>query len=44
MKKKGFVVYDIVGGINRPKDMALGQKDLVFVKESGSIRNSHAWE
>lgn len=44
MKKKGFVLYDIVGGINRPKDMALGQKDLLFVKEVGMIRNSHDWE
>jgi FkbM family methyltransferase len=44
MKSKGFVVYDIVGGINRPFDMALGQKDLVFVKEAGAIRNSHKWD
>ena len=44
LKKRGFVVYDIVGGINRPKDMALGQKDLIFVKEKGLLRTSHNWE
>jgi FkbM family methyltransferase len=43
MKKKGFVIYDIVEGINRPHDMALGQKDLIFVKESGIFRQSHSW-
>jgi FkbM family methyltransferase len=44
MKKKSFVVYDIIGGINRPLDHALGQKDLVFVKENGRFRQSHNWE
>jgi len=44
MKRKGFVVYDIIGGINRPLDYALGQKDLVFVKENGRFRQSHNWE
>lgn len=44
MKTKGFVVYDILEGINRPLDYALGQKDLVFVKENGPFRTSHHWE
>jgi len=44
MKKRGFVVYDIIEGINRPLDDALGQKDLVFVKENGLFRQSHNWE
>jgi FkbM family methyltransferase len=44
MKKRGFVVYDIFGGINRPLDNALAQKDFVFVKEHGSLRASHKWE
>ena len=43
MKKAGFVLYDIVGGINRPLDFALGQKDLFFVKENGIFRQSHGW-
>lgn len=44
MKAKGFVVYDILEGINRPLDYALGQKDLVFVKENGPFRTSHNWD
>lgn len=43
MKNIGYVVYDIVGGINRPLDYALGQKDLVFVKENGFFRRSQGW-
>lgn len=43
MKDIGYVVYDIVSGINRPLDYALGQKDLVFVKEYGIFRQSHSW-
>ena len=43
MKDVGYVVYDIIGGINRPLDLALGQKDLVFVKENGVFRKSHGW-
>ena len=44
MKSIGYVVYDIISGINRPLDFALGQKDLVFVKENGFFRQSHGWE
>ena len=43
MKDIGFVVYDIVGGINRPLDYALGQKDLVFVKDNGFFRRFQGW-
>jgi FkbM family methyltransferase len=43
MKNIGYVVYDIVGGINRPLDYALGQKDLLFVKENGFFRRSQGW-
>lgn len=43
MKNIGFVVYDLVAGLNRPLDHALGQKDLVFVKENGFFRKSHGW-
>jgi FkbM family methyltransferase len=43
MKNIGYVVYDIFSGINRPLDFALGQKDLVFVKENGFFRQSHGW-
>lgn len=41
MKQYGFVVYDIFGGDNRLLDNALGQIDLVFVKENGLFRKSH---
>jgi len=44
MKKRSFVVFDIVGGINRPLDHSLAQKDIVFVKENGLLRTSHNWE
>ena len=41
MKKYGFVVYDILKGLYRPLDNALGQVDIVFVKENGRFRNDH---
>lgn len=44
MKQKGFVAYDIFDGINRPLDNALGQKDILFVKENGRFRKSHHWQ
>jgi len=43
MKDQGFVVYDILDGLFRPFDKALGQIDLVFVKEHGRFRRSHQW-
>ena len=43
MKEKGFVVYDLFPGHNRPLDNALAQVDLVFVKENGQFRTSHNW-
>ena len=43
MKKQGFVTYDIVTGWNRPLDGALGQVDVVFVKDSGMFRKNHCY-
>ncbi|MFN5183664.1 MAG: FkbM family methyltransferase [Bacteroidota bacterium] len=43
MKTKGFVVYDIFGGHNRPMDLAMAQRDILFVKENGKFRESHKW-
>ena len=40
MKDKGFVVYDILNGFYRPLDKALGQVDIVFVKEDGKFRKT----
>ena len=43
MKAHGFVAYDILHGWNRPLDGALGQVDIVFVKEHGRFRRDHAY-
>lgn len=43
MKAKGFAAYDIVLGWNRPLDDALGQVDMVFVRENGMFRSDHAY-
>jgi FkbM family methyltransferase len=43
MKKRGFVTYDIFGYQFRPLDGALSQVDMVFVKEDGLFRQSHAF-
>jgi FkbM family methyltransferase len=43
MRERGFVVYDIFGGYYRSLDQALGQIDLVFVRESGPLRKNHVW-
>lgn len=43
MKNHGFVAYDIIHGWNRPLDNALGQIDIVFVKENGRFRRDHSY-
>ncbi len=43
MKNHGFVAYDIIHGWNRPLDNALGQIDIVFVKENGRFRQDHSY-
>jgi FkbM family methyltransferase len=43
MKARGFVAFDIVLGWNRPLDNALGQVDIVFVKEDGRFRKDHSF-
>jgi FkbM family methyltransferase len=43
MKERGFVVYDIVGGGNRPFDGALAQVDMAFVRENGIFREHHIY-
>ncbi len=43
MAEAGFVVYDILDGLFRPSDNALGQVDLVFVKRDGFLRANRAW-
>lgn len=43
MKDRGFVPYDIILGWNRPLDGALGQVDIVFVKDVGMFRKDHSY-
>lgn len=43
MKSRDFVVYDIILGWNRPLDNALGQVDIVFVKDNGIFRQDHSY-
>lgn len=43
MKERDFVAYDIFHGWNRPLDGALGQVDVVFVKDKGMFRRDHSY-
>jgi FkbM family methyltransferase len=43
MKTAGFVVYDIYGFQYRLLDGALNQFDMIFVREDGLFRRSHAF-
>jgi FkbM family methyltransferase len=43
MKEYGFVAYDVCGFLYRPLDNALAQMDMVFVREDGRFRQSHAY-
>jgi len=43
MKQRNFVAYDIILGWNRPLDDALGQVDIIFVKENGIFRENHGY-
>jgi FkbM family methyltransferase len=43
MKGLGFVLYDLYPILYRPLDGALAQVDLLFVREHGPFRQSHAY-
>lgn len=43
MKDQGFVVHDLMDGLCRPLDHALGQIDVAFVKETGRFRQKLYW-
>lgn len=43
MNERGFVLYDFLDGLFRPYDNALGQLDMVFVRENGIFRKSQQW-
>jgi hypothetical protein len=42
-KQSGFVAYDIFGFQYRLLDGALNQFDMIFVREDGFFRQSHAY-
>ena len=43
MSARGYELYDVAGFCRRPRDGALGQMDLAFVKASGRFRNTNEW-
>jgi FkbM family methyltransferase len=43
MKDLGFVAYDFCGFLYRPIDNALCQVDVLFAREGGLLRQSHAY-
>jgi FkbM family methyltransferase len=43
MKQSGFVAYDLFPVNYRPLDGALAQVDMIFVREDGPFRQSHAF-
>lgn len=43
MYDRNFVLYDLLDGLYRPSDGALGQLDLAFVKRDGAFRQSIRW-
>ena len=43
MRQHGFVLYDLLDGLLRPVDGALGQIDLAFVQEKGFLRRIQHW-
>ena len=43
MDKAGFCIYDILDGLYRPFDGALGQVDFVFVKKNSVFKSSAKW-
>ena len=43
MKTAGFVAYDIFAVNYRPLDGALAQVDMIFVREDGPFRSTHAF-
>jgi len=44
MGERGYVVYDFPGFLRRPADGALGQCDICFVRDRGTLRTNDRWE
>lgn len=43
MRAEGFVVHDLLDGLYRPLDGALGQIDVAFVRADGPFRKKRFW-
>lgn len=43
MRDRGFVVHDLLNGLFRPNDRALGVIDLAFVPQDGPMRQTQDW-
>ena len=43
MAERGYDLYEVLGGLRRPLDGALGQVDLAFAKTGGSLLLSNEW-
>lgn len=43
MDANGFAIYDLLDGLYRPLDNALGQLDFVFVKKDSVFRRQQHW-
>lgn len=43
MAERGYEVYDFPGNLRRPRDGALGQVDVAFVRANGPFRTSTEW-
>jgi len=43
MADRHYYAYDFGGWLRRPYDRALGQTDICFAREEGTLRASHRW-
>jgi len=43
MAERGYWVYGLCGFLRRPFDGALGQADIAFARECGTLRKSNSW-
>lgn len=44
LRRRGFVVYDVLSLSRRPLDGALAQADVLFVRETSPLRASNRWD
>lgn len=44
MGERGFAAYDVCGLIRRPRDRALWQMDVMFVRDGSRLSESRSWD